>query len=156
MSNTYTQGCTYISARRLPHREKILKAWRVMTERDQPEKAFDLEDWCGLDIEAADDGGLYISSGAEWFNEGLFQHFIGLMLKNGWIDANSIDFSGSYFCDKLRPGEFGGFHVRVTKTGNLIGFSTGSLESLTDDQLTQIEHYVNHPHDLSAEIPGLS
>ena len=149
MANTYTQGCTYISARRLPHREKVLKAWRVLTTKSK--KAFDLENWCGLNVEAADDGGLYISSEEDYFNEGLFQHFIGLMLKNGWINADSISFSGCYFCDKLRADQFGGFHIRVTRTGELIGFGTSLLEYLTDDELLQIEHYVRQPNDLTAE-----
>jgi len=151
LANSYTQGCTHISPEQLPHREKILKAWRVMTERDNPELAFHLDDWRGLDVEAACDGGLYVSSGEEWFNKDLFASFIGLMIKNGWINAHSVDFSGCYFCDKLRPGEFGGFHIRVTADDSF-GFGTGALESLTDDQLRQVEHYVTHPHDLSDEI----
>jgi hypothetical protein len=149
MANNYSQGCTYVSPNQLSCREKILKAWRVLTEK--ADKPFGLDDWSGLDIQAADDGGLYISSGPESFNEELFDHFIGLMLKNSWINVDSISFSGCYFCDKLRADEFGGFHIRITRTGKLIGFDTSLLECLTDDQLLQIEQYVRQPNDVTAK-----
>lgn len=147
MANNYTDGCTYIRKEYLPHRDKILKAWKVLNERDYPERAFNINEDGGLEIEAADDGGLYISSSESggWFNETLFHHFIGLMLKNGWIDLDHVTIELSFHCDKLRPDEFGGSILRVYRDGRLEGLATCSLAALPQDLFDQVCAIVNAP-----------
>lgn len=147
MANNYTDGCTYIRKEFLPHRGKILKAWEILSERDNPELAFNIDDWCGFEIEAADDGGLYIGSSASggWFNEHLFRHFIGLMLKNGWIDLDHVTIELSFHCDKLRPDNFGGSILRVYRDGRLEGLSTCSLADLPQDLFDQVCAIANTP-----------
>jgi|GEM_PF-6733035 len=140
MANNYTEGCSFIPLEEIPQIDKVLKAWRILDERDSPEDhlPFNTDESGGLEIERSygRDGavdGIYVSTSDDWLNEQLFHRFFALMFKNGWITASCVGIECAMYCDKLRPGEFGGFYLQVTPEGDLLGFGTSALDALTND-----------------------
>jgi hypothetical protein len=141
MANNYSTGCIYLAENVLPGRDKILKSWKTMSKLPDPDRVFDLDEqngFGGLDITAAADGGLYISSGDEWLNDQLFCKLIGLYLKNGWISLDYVGMAAAATCSKLRPYEFGGYFLAVHKDGREVGFCTDRLYELTFDELLKL------------------
>ena len=151
MANYYSQGATCLNKDNVPGLHKILKSWKMLT------KAFDRADesgeinypyeapgdgsdfgYSGLEIMDDGEGNLYISSGDESMNDGLFINFIGTCLKAGWITGGSVGISIAFFCDKLRSNEHGGYHLRVLPDGSSVAVGTGHLEMLSDGQLADI------------------
>lgn len=152
MANNYTQGATLINRANLVCPDKIAKSWKLLCA------AFDRAEECesqrinfpyeapgdgsdyghsGMDVILMDDGHLYIGSGDESMNDDLFINFIGTCLKAGWIKG-SVGISLAFYCDKLRAGEFGGYHLRVFPEGSHIFLGTGTIESLSDEALKKM------------------
>ncbi|MEB3320138.1 MAG: hypothetical protein VKI63_04275 [Cyanobium sp.] len=107
MANNYTDGCAFLPLEDIPEIDKVLKAWRILNERDSPEshplpfninKSGGLELGCSYGRDGAVDG-IYISTRDGWLNEELFHRFFALMFKNGWITASCVSIECAIYCE---------------------------------------------------------
>lgn len=139
MANNYTQGATIVPAACfVPDGAKTAYAlYQDLIENS---------DFYGLDVELDGDS-LYISTG-ESFDEEAFICFIDAVQQHELL-IKSFDMEFASYCDKLRPGEFGGSCVRVLPIGKSLWLNT-NVSDLTDEQLRHLINVRERPSEYTS------
>lgn len=146
MANNYTQGAALVPSEYLVS-GGAAAAMAIVDSRVTRDECDD-DAWLDFTLEVENwNGSLYIGSG-ESLNEDDLVRFLTAITEAKLL-IKSFDLEFASYCDKLRPGDFGGCCVRVLPDGELLWFST-NLADLTDEQFRCLANVREHPSEYTS------
>jgi hypothetical protein len=132
MANNYTEATMIPSVHLTEKQEKLLRCYGASCEPDGPEDKLRYVYWEDHFTEEPDENDMDDAIAEGDLEEGTkmpdIQHFLrDILLNPENQDVEALDVEGCWRCDKLRPGEFGGLGLLVTRK-EYAYISTGMLK----------------------------
>lgn len=157
MANNYESGATRVPAECFAPggaQAAVLINEELQNILEQDDRPEEFDDFCAgcLDLEASDDGSLYLASGDEYFCPMSFEYLIEKLAERKLL-LKSFGLGVAFYCSKLRPDErwlalsrqrHGGVYYRALPDGEVLALST-QLDCLTDEQFRHLVNVREHP-----------
>lgn len=138
MANNYTEATMQPSVYLTPYQELLLSCYGAACENDGPDETLRYIFWESYFNDTPDEYDMDDAIAEGVLEEGTklpsIEYFLREVLLNPENkDIDHLDVQGCHRCDKLRPGEFGGFSLVVTRNeyawinSNMIHVADGKI-----------------------------